>query len=460
MENSLQVDEIPITDEICGEIVYKQEERNYRFLCTVCCDESFIDFSGFSKHYEIHHVAGLDRPKKDEDKEVIIETNPVTIEEVVVEEIEASNISILEKDKVQQFVTLDEILNVSENLPPIIFNLDDNMVETQSQKKDELMLPIDALPPEEDTFDIEEFIKFNDESEITTDLDNSENFICKVCKKIFKTKKALWDHSIYHNLQFKCEQCDKAFAKKSLLNRHFRTHSEERPFECEMCEKSFKTTDSLTVHLRCHSGVKTWKCDYCPKMFPTNYSRQVHHQRHLKICQFQCDECKRGFVTKIALEIHSYTHEKKSFPCEFCGKLFDNAWTKKSHEIQHTQTKNQVCDICGERFLRKNTLLQHLKTHQDQKDYKCPVEGCDKSFKQLSTFYIHRNSHSNRTINDEMLASKRKRTTYNCEDCGQKFTRKVLYTQHKKIHNNGNYRNEEDIIDNFTEVQCVDVYTY
>lgn len=457
MDIALKLDEIPLTDEICGEIVYQKEDHNYLFMCTVCCDETFMDFSGFSQHYEKHHVSTTKSKKVENPK-----SEPITREIKTSDSSpDESNISI--DAECMQFVTLDDILNVSENLPPIIFNLDEaepKRQQSQTMSNDDVMLPKHPPPDEEDTFDIEEFIKFND-GEITTDsimtltpVEVDENYSCTVCDKIFKSKKALWDHSIYHNLQYKCDHCEKRFAKKLLLQRHSRIHTHDRPYKCDMCEKTFSTNESLTVHIRIHTGEKPFRCEHCPKAFPTTSQRTVHQQRHLKICHFQCEQCKKGFVTKLALDVHMFTHKKKSFPCDHCGKMFDNIWTKKSHEALHTQGKNHVCEVCGEKFLRRHTLVQHLKIHQDERGYTCPFEGCGKKFKQLSTFYIHRNTHSNKKT------VIKKSTGYDCEECGQNFAKKVMYNQHKKIHSNGKkYRNEDDITDNLTDVQCVDVYT-
>lgn len=467
MDSALKLDEIPITEEICGEIVYQKEDHNYLFMCTVCCDETFIDFSGFSQHYEKHHVVSLMKSKKGEDPK----SEPITS---TTKEIQASDSSLDESnisidEDYMQFVTLDDILNVSENLPPIIFNLDEaelklnnnnDSQQSETVSNDDAMLPKDPPPDEEDTFDIEEFIKFND-GEMTTDstmapVQVDETYKCTVCDKVYKSKKALWDHSIYHKLQYKCDFCDKRFAKKQLLDRHSRIHTQDRPYKCDMCEKAFTTNESLTVHKRTHTGEKPFQCEYCPKAFPTTSARLVHHQRHMKICQFHCELCKKGFVTKLALDVHMFTHKKKSFPCDHCGKLFDNIWTKKSHETLHTNEKDYVCEVCGDKFLRHNTLVQHLKIHQDERGYECPFEGCGKKFKQLSTFYIHKNTHSKKKTTDFI----KKRTGYDCEECGQNFTKKVLFNQHKKIHSKGKkYRNEDDITDNLTEVHCIDVYT-
>lgn len=257
MDGALKLDEIPITDEICGEIVYQQEDHNYLFMCTVCCDETFIDFSGFSQHYEKYHVT-VSRRKN--------------------EEIQASDSLPDESNISMKFAPLDDVLNVSEILPPIIFNPEvaGNKLSNRSSQQsvsasnvnDHVMLPTEPPPDEEDTFDIEEFIKFNI-GDMTTDSTKKttkappakvpvdvENLTCTVCDKIFKTRKALSDHGIYHKLQFKCDHCDKCFAKKLLLQRHARIHTANRPYKCEMCEKAFATQESLTVHIRVHTGEK------------------------------------------------------------------------------------------------------------------------------------------------------------------------------------------------------------
>ena len=47
---------------------------------------------------------------------------------------------------------------------------------------------------------------------------------------------------------FKCDVCLKIFLNKSKLERHYRTHTGEKPFACLICNRKFAQKAILVQH--------------------------------------------------------------------------------------------------------------------------------------------------------------------------------------------------------------------
>lgn len=78
-----------------------------------------------------------------------------------------------------------------------------------------------------------------------------------------------------------CSVCGYRAAGHSLLVRHLRSHTGERPFACSLCPRTFTVRHNLLRHERIHTGERPYKCCVCEE----DFVRKAHLQNHMRIHQ-------------------------------------------------------------------------------------------------------------------------------------------------------------------------------
>ena len=256
------------------------------------------------------------------------------------------------------------------------------------------------------------------------------------------------EHEVYPP-KYVCGLCDhmtKPVSVNPFLNHLIDHHDlQELGLACivEGCNVVKSGPADIKIHIeRNHSDFKG-NIDLLKEMWDNKYDKTNGKNFPSKM---NCIECSLEFNHTHSLQSHmvSVHGYAPSFPCNLCGKSFNNQGDCKKHEHGCISKRNKEvfqCSMCEYTTQTKRALQDHERAHDRTKNHRCSVEGCEAIFYFQSELRAHHIIHHTTdkpfvcseliTLKDNLLATeKNDQTTV----CNKSFRSRGDLHVHKKTH--------------------------
>ncbi|KAM5138169.1 transcriptional repressor CTCF [Mantella aurantiaca] len=229
---------------------------------------------------------------------------------------------------------------------------------------------------------------------------------------------------------FQCELCSYTCPRRSNLDRHMKSHTDERPHKCHLCGRAFRTVTLLRNHLNTHTGTRPHKCPDCDMAFVTSgelvrHRRYKHtHEKPFKcsMCDYASVECDTVIARKSDLGVHlrkQHSFIEQGKKCRYCDTVFHERYALIQHQKSHKNEKRFKCDQCEYACRQERHMIMHKRTHTGEKPYAC--SHCDKTFRQKQLLDMHF-----KRYHDPSFVP----AAFVCSKCGKTFTRRNTMSRH------------------------------
>ncbi|KAI3361949.1 hypothetical protein L3Q82_012296 [Scortum barcoo] len=256
-------------------------------------------------------------------------------------------------------------------------------------------------------------------------LTHSKPHLCSECGRRFAGLRGLIAHSRRHTGEklYKCSDCGTEFAYKYTFDRHMRQHSLKKPstYTCTLCENQFAGVSALQRH-QCCALKKTFVCSLCPETFECRQGLADHENLHSGDRDFVCEMCGESFFSSPSLATHRVTHMQKENCCDVLGLGCSDSSVLRNHLSKHTGEKLFTCEVCGKGCSHQSALKHHMLTHTGERPYVC--ETCGKRCGHASALQNHMRIHTGRKPGQQPV----------CSVCGKKFRCMVNLKYHMSVH--------------------------
>ncbi|XP_075624960.1 transcriptional repressor CTCFL [Balearica regulorum gibbericeps] len=256
---------------------------------------------------------------------------------------------------------------------------------------------------------------------------DEKRHVCHLCLKAFRTATLLHNHVNVHTgtRPYKCNDCDMAFVTSGELSRHRRyKHTLEKPFKCSVCKYSSVEASKMKRHIRSHTGERPYACDLCSYASKDAYKLKRHMITHSGEKPYECYVCQAKFTQSGTMKIHMLQKHGENVPkyqCPHCNTFI----ARKSDLGVHLRKLHSYmavaikCSYCEAVFHERYALIQHKKTHRNEKRFKC--DQCSYTCKQEQRLTVHKQTHTGEK-------------PFTCLCCSKSFRQKQLLTLHFRKH--------------------------
>ena len=233
--------------------------------------------------------------------------------------------------------------------------------------------------------------------------------MCNACGVSMTTTREYKDHMRCHHSEesLKCNQCEQIFDEEWKLNAHLKKHKE---FCCQQCEKTFKFKDILEKHIAiAHEGMKLYCHFYnnkknCPFekncIFLREYSSQCKYGKlcERNNCMFMHEVEGEPSDDSDSDRNNDNVDGELNVQCPNCDfKVFDDLSLEVHYERKHSGYYD--CVLCGYRARDEESLDTHLFTCEIFTCENCDPKFVAKTFPDIKTHLTNEHSNDSRTTN-------------------------------------------------------------